>query len=78
MITPTPKPAVAFPNLIVPIGRREAGSDGLIRAAFEAFVHTDPIFAMYLVYSKMYGVEEVRVPHDSGPSLKTKTEWRDK
>ena len=56
-----------------------AGSDGLIRATFEAFispgdkvVHTAPTFAMYFVYSKMYGAEEVPVVYnvsDEGPVL---------
>lgn len=56
-----------------------AGSDGAIRAVFEAFispgdvvVHTDPTFAMYYVYSQMYGAQEVIVEYDGsedGPAL---------
>ena len=56
-----------------------AGSDGLIRAVFEAFIspgdaviHTAPTFAMYFVYSKMYGAQEVAITHeasDNGPLL---------
>jgi histidinol-phosphate aminotransferase len=56
-----------------------AGSDGLIRAVFEAFVapgdtvlHTAPTFAMYFVYSKMYGAREVSIayePSEAGPVL---------
>ncbi len=56
-----------------------AGSDGLIRAVFEAFVspgdtviHTAPTFAMYFVYAKMFGAREIQIPHepsDQGPVL---------
>lgn len=56
-----------------------AGSDGLIRAVFEAFVspgdtvlHTAPTFAMYFVYSKIFGAREVTVPYEAsetGPRL---------
>lgn len=42
------------------------GSDGAIRAVFDVFVspgdvvlHTNPTFAMYDVYSKMYGAKEI-------------------
>lgn len=55
------------------------GSDGAIRMTFEAFVedgdsviHTSPTFAMYPVYSKMFGAkvhELVYRPSDSGPKL---------
>ncbi len=56
-----------------------AGSDGVIRTVFEAFVapgdvvlHTDPTFAMYFVYSKMYAAEEHQQayrPSETGPHL---------
>lgn len=55
------------------------GSDGVIRAAFEAFVDPgdavlfpDPTFKMYAVYSAMYGARAVPVQYDStqeGPYL---------
>ena len=57
-----------------------AGSDGAIRSVFEAFinpgdviVHTVPTFAMYGVYSSMYGAKVVPLtyqPSDQGPVLK--------
>jgi histidinol-phosphate aminotransferase len=56
-----------------------AGSDGAIRAAFEAFVepgnrvvHTAPTFAMYSVYARMYGADARAVeyrPSNDGPRL---------
>lgn len=56
-----------------------AGSDGAIRSVFEAFinpgdvvVHTVPTFAMYAVYSRMYGAKVVPLIYqasDSGPTL---------
>jgi histidinol-phosphate aminotransferase len=56
-----------------------AGSDGAIRAVFEAFVnpgdtivHTFPTFAMYPVYARMYGAKVVRLGYTrtaAGPSL---------
>jgi histidinol-phosphate aminotransferase len=56
-----------------------AGSDGVIRSVFEAFanpgdvvMHTQPTFAMYSVYSKMYGVSAAPLeylPSDTGPRL---------
>jgi len=56
-----------------------AGSDGAIRSVFEAFinpgdvvVHTLPTFAMYAVYSRMYGAKVVPLiyrPSDKGPTL---------
>jgi histidinol-phosphate aminotransferase len=56
-----------------------AGSDGAIRSVFEAFinpgdvvVHTVPTFAMYAVYSSMYGAKVVPLiyqPSDRGPAL---------
>jgi len=55
------------------------GSDGAIRAVFEAFIspgdrviHTVPTFAMYSVYSKMYGAQVTPLeyePSEQGPSL---------
>lgn len=56
-----------------------AGSDGAIRAVFEAYVspgdgvvHTQPTFAMYSVYARMYGASarplEYR-PSNAGPVL---------
>ena len=58
-----------------------AGSDGAIRSAFEAYIapgdvvlHTQPTFAMYFVYSKMYGATEknlVYQPSIEGPVLET-------
>ncbi len=57
-----------------------AGSDGAIRMVFEAFVnegdvvlHTGPTFAMYSVYSKMYGAKEITWDYsasEQGPELK--------
>lgn len=56
-----------------------AGSDGVIRSVFEAFVspgdtviHTNPTFAMYAVYAQMYGAQAVPidyVPSQAGPKL---------
>lgn len=47
------------------------GSDGVIRVVFETFIsendivlHTVPSFAMYSVYSKMYGVRVVPVEYE--------------
>jgi histidinol-phosphate aminotransferase len=55
------------------------GSDGAIRAVFDVFVapgdivlHTNPTFAMYDVYSKMYGAKEVSFDYqytDEGPKF---------
>lgn len=55
------------------------GSDGVIRLVFEAFINpgdkvlcTNPTFAMYEIYSKMYGANFEKVdyhPSDSGPVL---------
>jgi Histidinol-phosphate/aromatic aminotransferase and cobyric acid decarboxylase len=55
------------------------GSDGAIRLTFEAFVehgepvvHTFPTFAMYPVYSQMFGADAHRIEYsrsDEGPSL---------
>jgi histidinol-phosphate aminotransferase len=55
------------------------GSDGVIRSVFEAYVsvgdkvlHTIPTFAMYPVYSRMYGAQTVGLDYeasDKGPSL---------
>lgn len=57
-----------------------AGSDGAIRSVFEAFIdpgdivlHTVPTFAMYAVYSSMYGAKVIPLvyqPSDRGPVLK--------
>jgi histidinol-phosphate aminotransferase len=56
-----------------------AGSDGVIRAVFEAFVeagdvviHTAPTFAMYPVYARMYGARALALAYeasDDGPRL---------
>jgi histidinol-phosphate aminotransferase len=56
-----------------------AGSDGVIRALFEAFIergdvvlHTSPTFAMYPVYSKMYGARAATLDYRAsanGPEL---------
>jgi histidinol-phosphate aminotransferase len=56
-----------------------AGSDGAIRSVFEAFIdpgdiviYTAPTFAMYAVYSNMYGAKVVPLvyqPSDQGPVL---------
>lgn len=56
-----------------------AGSDGIIRAVFEAYVgegdtviHTVPTFAMYAVYSRMYGARTIGLNYQasvSGPRL---------
>lgn len=55
------------------------GSDGIIRSVFEAFInpgdtviHTVPTFAMYAVYSQMYGacvVPLIYQPSEKGPRL---------
>ncbi|PIR26640.1 MAG: histidinol-phosphate/aromatic aminotransferase and cobyric acid decarboxylase [Deltaproteobacteria bacterium CG11_big_fil_rev_8_21_14_0_20_42_23] len=57
------------------------GSDGAIRLSFEAFVengdpviHTTPTFAMYPVYSQMFGAEVFQINYertDAGPYLDT-------
>lgn len=56
-----------------------AGSDGAIRSVFEAYVspgdwviHTQPTFAMYSVYSNMYGARAIALPYEpskQGPTL---------
>jgi histidinol-phosphate aminotransferase len=56
-----------------------AGSDGAIRSVFEAYVspgdvvlHTNPTFAMYGVYSRMYGANAIALdyrPSNDGPQL---------
>lgn len=56
-----------------------AGSDGAIRNTFEVFIgpgdkvlHTHPTFAMYDVYCKMFGAEQIKVNYNytpDGPSL---------
>jgi histidinol-phosphate aminotransferase len=56
-----------------------AGSDGVIRSVFEAYVaegdtviHTAPTFAMYPVYCRMYGANAVALDYvasESGPLL---------
>lgn len=55
------------------------GSDGAIRLVFEAFVetgdavvHTNPTFAMYPVYSQMFGANAATIDYvrtDSGPAI---------
>jgi histidinol-phosphate aminotransferase len=56
-----------------------AGSDGVIRSVFEAFispgdrvVHTEPTFAMYFVYGRMFGANSRTADYkqsDKGPEL---------
>lgn len=56
-----------------------AGSDGAIRTIFEAYIspgdvvlHTSPTFAMYGVYSRMYGARAITLdyrPSNDGPQL---------
>jgi histidinol-phosphate aminotransferase len=56
-----------------------AGSDGIIRSVFETFVSpgdtvitTDPTFAMYDVYCRIYGVRKIGLsyrPSNAGPTL---------
>src|ERR1043166_6444431 len=60
-----------------------AGSDGAIRSVFEAFInpgdvviYTAPTFAMYSVYSRMFGATTVPLeyqPSDHGPILSLDT-----
>ena len=60
-----------------------AGSDGAIRSAFEAFVSpgevvliTQPTFAMYAVYSRIYGADARKLeylPSKNGPVLPAET-----
>jgi len=60
-----------------------AGSDGVIRSVFEAFidpgdavVHTVPTFAMYAVYARMYGADPRTVAYaasEDGPRLSVET-----
>lgn len=52
-----------------------AGSDGAIRAAFEAYVepgdivvHPNPTFAMYSVYCQIYGARAVTLDYQSSPT----------
>lgn len=51
------------------------GSDGSIRVAFDVFVnpgdkviHTSPTFAMYSVYSKMYGANAISYEYEASPN----------
>lgn len=51
-----------------------AGSDGVIRSVFEAYVerndrivHTVPTFAMYGVYTKMYGAQGIGLEYVASP-----------
>jgi histidinol-phosphate aminotransferase len=60
-----------------------AGSDGVIRSVFEAFIspgdrvlHTSPTFAMYPVYARMYGADASTLEYQSGatgPTLSLET-----
>jgi len=60
-----------------------AGSDGAIRATFEAFIapgdvvlHTSPTFAMYPVYCRIYGAKVHALeyaPSNDGPALDVET-----
>lgn len=60
-----------------------AGSDGVIRSVFEAYVgegdtvvHTVPTFAMYSVYCRMYGARAIGLayqPSENGPHLAADT-----
>lgn len=69
---------VAVNQLIV-----AAGSDGIIRAVYEAFIapgdtvlYTEPTFAMYSLYAKMYGAKSVLLHYEAsaaGPVLPLKT-----
>lgn len=68
---------VQIENLLV-----TAGSDGAIRTVFESAIspgdrvmHTNPTFAMYYVYSKMFGAEVKTIEYESsdkGPILNIK------
>jgi histidinol-phosphate aminotransferase len=59
------------------------GSDGVIRAVFETFInpgdiviHTQPSYAMYAVYSRMFGATAVTLEYqqnDQGPRLSMET-----
>lgn len=59
------------------------GSDGAIRAVFQAFInpgdlvlHTCPTFSMYPVYARMYGARTLSLPYEaspSGPTLSAET-----
>ena len=59
------------------------GSDGAIRLAFDSFVeykdkviHTVPTFAMYPIYSKMFGAKVIEIHYDTsetGPQLNVET-----
>jgi histidinol-phosphate aminotransferase len=60
-----------------------AGSDGIIRAVYEAFVepgdvviYTNPTFAMYEVYTKIVGAKAVELAYEAssdGPVLRAET-----
>lgn len=57
-------------NLII-----ASGSDGAIRAVFEAFInkgdrvlYTDPTFAMYSIYPTIYEAESVVLPYEPSPA----------
>lgn len=60
-----------------------AGSDGVIRHVFEAFInqgdkvlYTSPTFAMYSVYCKIFGAQEMKLEYkkgDNGPVLELET-----
>ncbi|MDA7586523.1 histidinol-phosphate aminotransferase family protein [Alphaproteobacteria bacterium] len=85
IISTYPEAACAYENLSkwlgVPVSSLlfTPGSDGAIRMTFEAFVedgdpviYTSPTFAMYPVYSNMFGAkvhELVYRPSDSGPKI---------
>jgi histidinol-phosphate aminotransferase len=50
------------------------GSDGAIRSVFDVFIspgdkvlHTSPTFAMYDVYSKMYGAKQIPLEYEYSP-----------
>lgn len=72
------KLTVAPENLIL-----TAGADGAIRSVFEAYVapgdtviHTVPTFAMYSVYTRMFGARGVGLeytPSNAGPVLRAET-----
>ena len=60
-----------------------AGSDGVIRSLYEAFIRpgdqiilTSPTFAMYPIYARMYGAEVIPLeyrPGEIGPNLPLET-----
>jgi histidinol-phosphate aminotransferase len=51
-----------------------AGSDGIIKSVFETFIspgdlvmHTEPTFAMYAIYARIFGAKTISLKYNPGP-----------